>query len=97
MGEPRVRWQVTPDYAVRVHEWEDGFTTFHGGSGDTHLLDHLTGKVLSCLLQQPMSLDDLARSVAAQALAQLDESHAQALESALAALHRVHVIEPCPL
>jgi len=90
-----VRWRAVPDHKVCVNEWEDGFTVFHSGSGDTHLLDHFTGRVLSCLLRQPMSLDELARSVAGQPLAQLDQDTAQALDSALASLHRVHVIEPC--
>jgi PqqD family protein of HPr-rel-A system len=97
MGAPSSRWQVSPGYAIRAHKWEDGYTVFHGGSGDTHLLDHFTGQILSSLLRQPMSLDDLARSVAGEPLAQLDDSTAHALDSAVAALHRVHVVEPYSL
>jgi PqqD family protein of HPr-rel-A system len=97
VADPSSCWRTLPGYIVRADEWEDGYTVFHSGSGDTHLLDRFTGQVLSSLLQQPMSLDELARSVAGESFSQLDERTAQALDSALVALHRVHVIEPCPL
>jgi PqqD family protein of HPr-rel-A system len=94
VSDPSPRWQVAPGYAVRSHAWEDGYTAFHSGSGDTHLLDHLTGEVLSCLLRQPLSLDELARTITGKASAELDNDSAQALDNALASLQRVYLIEP---
>lgn len=94
MRDSSCRWQVAPDHAVHSHAWEDGYTAFHSGSGDTHLLDQLTGEVLSCLLRQPLSFDELARSITGKASAELDDDSAQALDNALASLRRVYLIEP---
>jgi len=91
---PETAWQVSAGYAVSCHAWEDGYTAFHSGSGDTHLLDHLTGEVLSFLLLQPLSLDELTRTITGKAPAELGGDSAQALDNALASLQRVHLIEP---
>lgn len=96
MAVPGERWQVADPHRIRMHGWEDGYTVFHGGSGDTHLLDSFTGEVLSCLLKQPMDLDELARTLAGQALAELEPEERAALEQALTALQRIHLAEPCP-
>lgn len=94
MNDLPVRWRVTAGYAVSSHPWEDGYTAFHSGSGDTHLLDQFTGEVLSCLLRQPLSLEELARCITGNASAELDDDSAQALDNALASLQRVYLIEP---
>lgn len=91
MGE---RWCVAAS-GVRLTPWEDGYTVFHAGSGDTHLLDPFVGQVLSCLLSQPMTLDELAQAMAGQGLADLGRDEITALEQALAALERVHLVESC--
>lgn len=87
-------WRVAVGYAIFNNAWEDGYTAFHSGSGDTHLLDHLTGEVLSCLLRQPLSLDGLVRCITGKASAELDDDSAQAIDNALASLQRVYLIEP---
>ncbi|MBT9612847.1 MAG: HPr-rel-A system PqqD family peptide chaperone [Burkholderiales bacterium] len=79
---------------LRSHAWKDGYTAFHSGTGDTHLLDHLTGEVLSCLLRQPLSLEELTSSITGKASAELDSDSVQAFENALASLQRVQLIEP---
>jgi len=91
---PETAWRVSVGYAISCHAWEDGYTAFHSGSGDTHLLDHLTGEVLSCLLRQPLSLDELAQTITGKTFAELDDGSAQALDNALASLQRVYLIEP---
>ncbi|MEJ5209896.1 MAG: HPr-rel-A system PqqD family peptide chaperone [Burkholderiales bacterium] len=87
------RWRVNPAHGVRVTAWEDGYTVFHAASGDTHLLDPFTGQVLSCLLEHPMDLDELARALAGRPAAALASGERDALEKALAALARVHLAE----
>lgn len=94
MSNLPIRWRVAANYVIRCHRWEDGYSAFHSGSGDTHLLDHYTGEVLSSLLRQPLSLDELAQSIAGKTAAELDNDSAESLENALASLQRVYLIEP---
>ncbi|MEO1767721.1 HPr-rel-A system PqqD family peptide chaperone [Thiobacter aerophilum] len=88
-----VRWRVNPTHRVRLTPWEDGYTAFHGASGDTHLLDPFTGQVLSCLLDHAMDLDELARALVDRPVAELASEEREALERALAALARAHLAE----
>lgn len=87
------RWRVS-SHGIRLHAWEDGYTAFHVGSGDTHLLDPFTGEVLSCFMGRPLNRDELAQAMFGQATPELAAQEGEALERALAALLRVHLIEP---
>ena len=88
------RWQSIRGQQVLLQRWDDGYTAFHAGSGDTYLLNHLTGEVLSCLLQQPLSCDALAQRVLGENGAKLDSDSLEIIQSAIDDLRRAHMIEP---
>lgn len=88
------RWRIAPE--VRLAAWEDGYTVFHTPSGDTHLLDPFAGQVLSCLQNGPMGLEALALALMDRPLAALGSDERAAMETALAALERVHLVLVSP-
>ena len=86
-------WRTAAGYQVFCNAWPDGYSAFHSGRGDTHLLDHHTGEALSCLLRQPMSFDELALALTGNTSPEPDSENARALDNALNSLRQVYLIE----
>jgi PqqD family protein of HPr-rel-A system len=88
------RWRIIPGYELLWFEGDDGHVVYHGGSGDTHLIDDAASSLLRLLQSGPQTSLVLS--------AQLIEQGRVAAEDApeytamlLQELARQGLVEPC--
>lgn len=90
--ECNIRWQVARSLHLRA--WNEEFVAYHSLSGDTHLLGHAAGHILSELQQTPADAITLSLSLSAQLAIAPDEAFMSQIEKILADLDTLALIEP---
>lgn len=60
--------------ALRIRRWDDEVVVYDDRSGDTHILEDLTGQVLERLLHASASTDELAKRLLAPSADSRDDS-----------------------
>ncbi len=73
---------------LRTREWDDCLVLYHGSSGDTHLLNPFASAIVRLLAQGSADHETLR-----EALRQVDGEVPDALESTLAELQRLGIVE----
>ena len=87
-------WRV--DRRTRLH-WrrlDDAWLAFDAGSDDTHHFDSVSAAALMCLEAEPLALGQLAATLARELDLPAGEGLATRLESLLAQLSELGLIEP---
>lgn len=74
--------------ALHLRSWGDEFVAYHALSGDTHLLDAQTGRLLQTLQQTPADIQTLHTL--------LNTTDAEAFHALLAQLEAIFLIERTP-
>lgn len=76
-------------------QWDDEYLLYHSASGDTHLMDSIGASVVQALQCSPQSLADLQETLGDDGVnTELPHSLSVYIETLLAKLHRLGVIEP---
>ena len=63
MEQAHCCWQISSGCRLSWIAWDDEFVFFNAQSGDTHLLDVVSGEALKNLAAAPASIEDLGRIV----------------------------------
>lgn len=87
-------WQLTPPAELHWQQWDDECVLYHAASGDTHLLDPAGAKVLQAMQDSPKTLADLLEDLGDSNDVETTQRLSVYIESLLAKLHRLGVIEP---
>ncbi len=59
-------WRLPDAAGFERSDWNEEVVVFNHASGQTHLLDALSNRVLSAFEEQPWQLSDLAKALAAE-------------------------------
>lgn len=87
-------WRLSVASPLPLRVWDGEVVVYNPLSGDTHLLDVLTGELLRVIMTGPAAVASLRRS-AAQFLDVADDDRlGQHVGQALAALDELGLIEP---
>lgn len=94
-GAPSIEvWRAVVDSRLHWRAWDDGIVVYNDMTGDTHLLDPQTARLLRHLEHAPMAFDALCRALQEEG----DETPAEDLrpwcEATLTQLSRLSLIEP---
>ena len=81
---------------MAVRDWGDDVMVYSPLSGDTHILDLVSGEVIRALLQAPRSFATLCMRVADLLQIDDDAQTAENLRAVLAHLDEIGLIEPDP-
>jgi len=84
------RWRVCRDY--RYHVWLDGAVVYDTASGDTHHLTPAAFRILSLLVENPHTPEEVARMLSSDVTAADDEGRAM-IDATLAHLAELGLIE----
>jgi PqqD family protein of HPr-rel-A system len=93
---------IPPDATYRIYSlsrllwkiWDDEFIVYHPVSGDTHLLDHVSGEILKIIESMPATRPDLASHISIKYGMSLDEKLNEYIGELLVKLRELHLIEP---
>ena len=75
-------WQLNKLTALHWLEWDDEWTVFDVGAGQTHQMNTLTAAALMTLESSPLSLSQLATEVSADLLIPAGQELDQAFNAA---------------
>lgn len=95
MTAPPAAWQLAPGLQLHIRTWEGEHALYNNLTGDTHLLGAPAIHILDALRHNAASPAELQAQLA-QALG-LDAAEPgldEELDSLLASLHSLHLIEP---
>lgn len=56
-------WVKEPELSLHQQQWDDEFVVYNASSGDTHLFDSISIKILSLLESHSMSTDAILSEV----------------------------------
>ncbi len=87
-------WRLTPPAGLHWQHWGDECLFYHAASGDTHLIDPTGAQVLQILQGSPKTLAELLEDLGGSDDAEATQTISGYIESLLAKLHRLGVIEP---
>lgn len=93
------KWRVIPAFELHWRcgaAWGEGAVVFHGGSGDTHLLNPIAAEALHALAEAPADCRELARRLAAALELESVEDLVGRLKPLLAEFNQLGLIEPAP-
>ena len=87
-------WRLTIDGPLPLRCWDGEYVVYNPLSGNTHVLDIVTGEVLTKIMATRMRGSDLCRHVADFLEVPNDAGMAEHVGKILAALDRLGLIEP---
>ena len=68
------RWYVNNAlFKLKWHQWEEGYSVFHTGSGETHTLDEISAQCLKLLETSPSNIPELSAKLATSLSLDLDD------------------------
>jgi len=94
MSNELLSWQITRGCRLAWRVWDEEYVVYNTASGDTHILDLITGEALKCLEDSPASLEQLAARLAVKLDLGSQEITSQYLTSLISKLHESGLIEP---
>jgi len=89
-----ISWQLTPPAELHWQQWGEECLFYHAASGDTHLIYPTGAQILQILQGSPKTHADLLEDLGDSDDAKATQMLSGYLESLLAKLHRLGVIEP---
>ena len=89
-----VAWRITVGRALPFRAWDGDYVVYNPLSGNTHVLDIVTGEVLTTIMAGNVRGGDLCRRVADFLEVPNDPSVAEQVGKILIALDRLGLIEP---
>ena len=87
-------WRLTVAGPLPLREWDGDYVVYNLLSGDTHVLDIVTGEVLRTIMADRTSGGDLCRHIADFLEVPNDAAIADQVDGILIALDRLGLIEP---
>jgi len=91
---PDTRWRLTVAEPCPLRCWEGDYVVYNSLSGDTHLLDIVSGHVLTRILESPARASELRSRVAAFLEVPNDAAVDVQVKEILDALDDLGLIEP---
>ena len=91
---PDTRWRLTVAEPFPLRCWEGDYVVYNSLSGDTHLLDIVSGHVLTRILESPARASELRSRVAAFLEVPNDAAVDVQVKEILDALDDLGLIEP---
>jgi len=91
---PDTRWRITVAEPFPLRCWEGDYVVYNSLSGDTHLLDIVSGHVLTRILESPARASELRSRVAAFLEVPNDAAVDVQVKEILDALDDLGLIEP---
>lgn len=89
-----VVWQSAARPANPVRWWDGDCVVYNGLSGDTHVLDVVTGEVLRSVMNGPLRTDEIGRRLAGFLEVPADDRIADTVGKILHHLDELGLIEP---
>lgn len=87
------QWRCPISRKFILREWGNEVVLYDAAAGDTHLITFNASQVLQQILDQPVTLSELAASTIASDAESMDDLYAE-LVSVVNALHELGLIEP---
>ena len=87
-------WRLTSPAPLPVRVWDGEVVVYNPLSGDTHLLDIVTGELLQLIIAGPATVAALREAAATLLEVPDDDRLGQHVGQALAALDELGLIEP---
>jgi PqqD family protein of HPr-rel-A system len=87
-------WRTTVEDPLPLREWDGDYVVYNALSGDTHVLDIVTGEVLRTIMARRACGSDLCRHIAHFLDVPNDAAIEQQVGGILTALDRLGLIEP---
>ena len=87
-------WSLTGVEAPSVHDWGDAVAVYNPISGNTHLLDQVSGELLDAITKEPQSVLELCQHVADFLDISNDDTVATRVAQLLEQLDELALIEP---
>ena len=91
---PETRWRLTVAEPFPLRCWDGDYVVYNSLSGDTHLLDIVSGHVLTRILESPARASELRSRVAAFLEVPNDAAVDVQVKEILDALDDLGLIEP---
>ena len=86
-------WHVIDECEPSLRCWEGDFVVYNGLSGNTHILDIVSGTVLSNIVQEPCTQEGLYRIVADFLEVPVDEKLEAIVNDITGRLRQAYLIE----
>ncbi len=87
-------WRVAGNQKILWRDWEGDYVIFSSLSGQTHILDIASGKVLRRIMERPSTIEDIRSEIADFLEVKNDAKLANAVDSILKRLEEAGLIEP---
>jgi PqqD family protein of HPr-rel-A system len=94
LTKDRINWQVCADAPLLLHCWDGDYVVYNPLSGNTHILDVVSGEVLQSVVAGHGSRSELCRRTAAFLQVPDDARVAEHVQEILDALDELALIEP---
>ena len=94
MEQAHQRWQVTRGRRLFWKVWDDEFVFYDVASGDTHLIDIVSGEALKNLINSPASAGELSAKIESAFELAGDTNLSTHLANLLTKLQELGLIEP---
>ncbi len=85
-------WRVVGDAGIQTHEWDGQLVLYHGGTGNTHLLDGDAAVIIRVLHKGAATARQLADELNGDAGG--EDARQARLARTLDALQRLDIVEP---
>jgi len=96
MVEKDISWALTVNGPVPLRCWEGDYVVYNRLSGDTHVLDIVTGEVLKSIIAGTTRCSSICKCVAEFLEVPNDSNVAEQVGAILEALDRLGLIQPAP-
>lgn len=94
-GSTDGRWRLAEQVEILAREWDGQLVLYHGGTGDTHLLDEYAALIYRVLSRGPADRDSLLAAMAPDSKEALPAAEQLSrLTRTLEALQRLNILEP---
>ena len=81
-------------YSLIWKSWAEEYLVFNNASGNTHLLTPIAARALRLLENAPLTVDEIAKKIAAEADVDVDDELVDQVATLVANLDDLGLIEP---
>ncbi len=90
----KIVWCIAPEQNISLRYWDGDSVVFSPLSGETHILDIASGRMLKRITDQPATVEDIRSELAVFLEVENDAELANAVEKILTRLEDAGLIEP---
>ncbi len=90
----KIVWSIAAEREISLRYWDGDSIVFSPLSGETHILDIASGRVLKRITDQPATVEDIRSELAVFLEVENDAELANAVEKILTRLEDAGLIEP---